>query len=278
MDHSTGSFIARGGVTVFTQTWRPETPPKAQVVLVHGFGEHSGRYTHVAQALTDAGHVVVTYDQRGHGRSGGPRGLVRDMPSLAHDLALFREELADTADGALPQVLLGHSMGGAVVLEHLVGDHAPVDAVVLSAPYVRNAAEVPGLLRTLAPVLGRFLPTAPTQGLPAEAVSRDPDVVRAYEDDPLVFHGKIPAATGATLLQFEDRIMPKVGSITEPTLVVHGTADQLADPAGSKRLADDLGGQVELKLYEGLYHEVFNEPEQARVLADVTGYLLARLT
>ncbi|WP_108664807.1 alpha/beta hydrolase [Euzebya rosea] len=277
MDHSTGSFIARGGVTVFTQTWRPEAPPRARVVLVHGFGEHSGRYTHVAEALTAAGYVVATYDQRGHGRSGGPRALVRDMPSLAHDLSLFREELADTADGALPQVLLGHSMGGAVVLEHLAGDHAPVEAVVLSAPYVRNAAEVPGVLRTLAPILGRFLPTAPTQGLPAETVSRDPAVVRAYEDDPLVFHGKIPAATGATLLQFEDRIMRRVGSITEPTLVVHGTADQLADPAGSRRLADELGGQVELKLYEGLYHEVFNEPEQERVLADVTGYLLARL-
>lgn len=277
MDHSTGSFIARGGVTVFTQTWRPEAPPRARVVLVHGFGEHSGRYTHVAEALTAAGYVVATYDQRGHGRSGGPRALVRDMPSLAHDLSLFREELADTADGALPQVLLGHSMGGAVVLEHLAGDHAPVEAVVLSAPYVRNAAEVPGVLRTLAPILGRFLPTAPTQGLPAETVSRDPAVVRAYEDDPLVFHGKIPAATGATLLQFEDRIMRRVGAITEPTLVVHGTADQLADPAGSRRLADELGGQVELKLYEGLYHEVFNEPEQERVLADVTGYLLARL-
>lgn len=274
MDHRTGSFLARAGVTIFTQSWHPAGSARARVVLVHGFGEHSGRYVHVAEALTAAGYEVATYDQRGHGRSGGPRGLLKDAGLMAADLALFRSELARLDGGELPQVLLGHSMGGAVVLEHLRREHQPVDAVVLSGPYLRNAAEVALPLRLLAPVLGRILPTLPTQAVPPEAVSRDPEVVRAYADDPLVLHAPIPAATGATLLGLEGRLVPHLGAITEPTLIVHGTEDKLADVEGSRLLAERLGGtDVTLTTYEGLYHEVFNEPEAKDVLADVVAWL-----
>jgi alpha-beta hydrolase superfamily lysophospholipase len=275
MEHSEDQFLAARGTTLFTQTWRG-ADPRALVVLVHGWAEHSGRYGHVAEALVDAGYAVAALDQRGHGRSGGPRALVRDLRELSGDLALFRQRLA--ASWELPQVLLGHSVGGAVVLQHLLDPHEPTPAVVLSAPYVRNAAAVNPVLRTLAPVVGRLAPTAPTQRLDSRDVSRDPAVVAAYDDDPLNHRGPVPAGTGATLLAIEGRIVPEAGRITEPVLVVHGERDRLADVEGSRALAGALGSDdVTLRTYPGLYHEVFNEPERDQVLADVVAWLRERV-
>lgn len=277
MDHSTSSFVARGGVTIFTQTWRPAGEARSRIVLLHGYGEHSGRYGHVAEALTADGHVVAAMDLRGHGRSGGPRGLVRDFEVMATDVDLFREELSRDADAELPQVLLGHSFGGATAIQHLLGDHDELAAVVLSAPYVRNAASVALPLKLLAPILGKLIPSLPTQAVPPDAVSRDPAVVAAYAEDPLVFHGAIPAATGAQLLGLENRLLPMVGAITEPVLILHGTEDQLAAVSGSRDIAARIGDHATLKTYDGLHHEVFNEPEQKDVLADVIEWLDAQL-
>ncbi|WP_370324104.1 lysophospholipase [Euzebya sp.] len=276
MEHTEDQFLTAGGIAIFTQTWRPPDP-RAVVVVSHGFAEHSGRYAHVAEALCDAGFAVAAFDHRGHGRSGGSRALVTDMGLLGTDLALFREQVARALPD-LPQVLLGHSMGCAAVIDHLSGHHREVAAVVLSGPFLRNASDVPAPLRALAPWLGRLLPGVPTQKLPASDVSRDPAVVRAYEEDPLVFHGGIPAGTGATLLALERTHLPRAERISEPTLIVHGTADRLAAVSGAEDLAAGLGSQVvDLRTYDGLYHEVFNEPERDRVIADVIAWLDERV-
>jgi alpha-beta hydrolase superfamily lysophospholipase len=279
MTHTTDQFLARGGVTIFTQTWAV-ADPRAVVVLSHGYAEHSGRYAHVAAALNAAGYTVVALDHRGHGRSGGPRARVGDMADLAGDLALFRSELAAGTGRhgidapALPQVLLGHSMGGAVVLEHLIGPHDPVVAVVLSGPYVRGTDPTPTPLRMLAPWIAKVLPGAPAQSLDSADVSRDPKVVADYDADPLNYRGPVQLATGAAMLAIEARVLGAASRITEPVLIVHGTEDRLAAVGGSQDLAGALGSQVvDLRTYEGLYHEVFNEPEQAEVLADVTTWL-----
>ncbi|MEE8602081.1 alpha/beta hydrolase [Euzebya tangerina] len=277
MTHSTDQFLAAGGVTIFTQTWLPAEDPSAVVILSHGFGEHSGRYGHVAAALVEAGYAVAALDHRGHGRSGGPRAYVKSISDLSNDFAMFRDIVAQTVkpgEDPLPQILLGHSMGSAVIVDHLVGPHDPVAAVVLSGPYLRNAAEVAAPLKVLAPILGRVAGKLPTQALDSGDVSRDPAVVAAYDADPLVFHGKIPAGTGATLLGLEDALMPKASRITEPLLIVHGTEDRLAAVDGARALAGAVGSQiVDLKTYDGLHHEVFNEPEQDTVLADVVAWL-----
>ncbi|HUG86713.1 MAG TPA: lysophospholipase [Euzebya sp.] len=280
MQHTTDQFLAQGGVTIFTQTWVPASDPRALVVLSHGYAEHSGRYAHVARALTDAGYAVAALDHRGHGRSGGPRARLRDISELSADYALFRDEL-DQASGKhgidipdLPHVLLGHSMGGAVVLDHLIGPHEPVRAVVLSAPFIRNTAPVPTPLRVIAPYVGRIMPGAPTQKLDSRSVSRDPKVVADYDSDPLNYRGAVQAATGAALLALESHLLGAADRITEPTLILHGTEDKLAAVGGSRDLAGALGSQVvDLKTYDGLYHEVFNEPEQDTILADVVAWL-----
>ncbi|CAN5277284.1 monoacylglycerol lipase [soil metagenome] len=275
MEHTTDQFLARGGVTIFTQTWTPQDPT-ALVVLAHGFAEHSGRYDHVAEALNGAGYAVAALDHRGHGRSGGPRARFATLGELSADFGMFRAELARTSD--LPQVLLGHSLGGAIVLDHLLGEHDPVEAVVLSGPYVRNGAAVHPLLKRLAPVIGRILPGAPTQTVDSSQVSRDPAVVARYDADPLNYRGGVPASTGAAVLAIEQHILSEASRITEPVLIVHGTADGLAAVSGSHDLAGALGSQVvDLKTYDGLYHEVFNEPEQDTVLADVIAWLAERV-
>ena len=269
--HETGQFLTAGGITIFTQTWAP-ADPTAVVVLTHGYGEHSGRYGHVADALVEAGYAVAAWDLRGHGRSGGPRARFRSIGELAGDLSLYRDEVAGRFD--LPQVLLGHSLGGAVTVRHLIGGHPPTSAVVLSAPYIVNAAKVAAPLRILAPIVARVLPGAPTQPVPADAVSRDPEVVAAYEADPLVFHGAVPADAGGALLSMAATLLPEIAAIDEPLLVIHGTEDLLADVEGSRRLVSGVSSEVvELKTYEGVHHELFNEPEQDEVLADVVAWL-----
>lgn len=278
MRHSTSSLIVRGGITLFTQLWEPDDDARATVLLSHGFAEHSGRYSHVAEALTDAGFAVAAYDQRGHGRSGGQRAVVRDVQHLADDLALVREQIADGPLGGLPQVLLGHSMGGATVIAHLAGPHEPVAAVVLSGPYLRNAANVAPPLKVLAPIIGRILPGLPTQSVDSSDVSRDPEVVHDYDTDPLNYRGGVPAGTAAMLLGLEQHLLPKAAAITEPMLVLHGGEDRLAAVAGSRDLLTTLGSaDATLKVYPGLYHEIFNEPERKRVLDDVVGWLADRV-
>ena len=280
MDHQTGSFLARGGVSIFTQGWRPAGTPRARVVLVHGFGEHSGRYDHVAQALVEAGHLVCALDLRGHGRSGGPRAVVRLDDQVA-DLALYLSELdreaADAGEADLPLVLLGHSMGGALVTALLAEGEVTPDAVVLSGPYIRNAVAVPALLRTLAPIIGRIAPGLPTQSLDPADVSRDAEVVADYASDPLVHHGGVPAGTGAALLGVEAQLLPRLGRVQVPLLVVHGGDDRLADVEGARALVAAWGGPAELSVQPGLYHEVFNEPEREKVLAEVVDWLDATL-
>lgn len=275
MQHETGSFLAAGGVTIFTQTWRPEAQPRAVVVLSHGYAEHSGRYAHVAAALVDAGYAVLAFDHRGHGRSGGQRALIRSIRVLVHDLTLVRSEAAGRFEG-LPQVLLGHSAGAAVVLEHLLDGADKPAALVLSAAYLRNAVPVATPMKMAAPWLARLVPQLPTQRIDATAISRDPEVVQAYDRDPLVFRGKVPAVTGARLLELEERILPKAALIDVDTLILHGTNDRLADVDGSRELASRMPNAT-LRTFDGLYHEVFNEPEKEDVLAAVIAWLDATL-
>lgn len=277
MAHDTSSFVTAGGITIFTQTWTPDGPPHGVVLLAHGYAEHSGRYRHVAEALTGAGFALAALDLRGHGRSGGPRATIHAFSLYALDFKLFHEQVAATF-GDVPHVVLGHSMGGCVALDYLEGDPLPVAALVTSGAYLRNAIPVPDPVRKVAPLLGKVLPWLPTQSLDAADVSRDPAVVRAYDADPLNYRGKVPAQMAAQLLTIGDRVLAGAGRITCPALVLHGTADRIADPGGSRELHRRLGSDdTRLELYEGLYHEVFNEPERDQVLGDVIDWLSERV-
>jgi len=271
------NFDGVGGVRIVYDVWTPDTPPRAAVVLSHGLGEYARRYDHVAQCFGDAGLVTYALDHRGHGRSDGKRMLVRDISEYTGDFDTL-VGIASREHPGLKCIVLGHSMGGGIVFAYGVERPDNYDMMVLSAPAVAAQELVSPLMTIAAKVLGVLMPGLPVQELDVEAISRDPAVVAAYNEDPLVYHGKVPAGVGRALLEVGETMPQRAPALTAPLLVVHGDADRLIPVDGSRRLVECVGStDVELKVYPGLYHEVFNEPERAQVLDDVVSWILQRL-
>jgi alpha-beta hydrolase superfamily lysophospholipase len=276
------TFDGVGGVRIVYDTWTPDSgpegpaAPKAVVVLSHGFGEHARRYDHLAQRFGEAGLVTYALDHRGHGRSGGKRVYLKDIAEYTGDFGTL-VGIADREQLGLPKVVLGHSMGGAIVFAYATEHPADYDLIVLSGPAIAAQADVSPMLAVVGKVVGSLAPGVPVQQLDANAVSRDPAVVAAYDADPLVHHGKVPAGIARALLQVGETMPQRAKSITKPLLVVHGADDRLIPAAGSELLVDCVRSQdVHLKVYPELYHEVFNEPERDRVLDDVVAWIEAR--
>jgi alpha-beta hydrolase superfamily lysophospholipase len=270
-------FDGVGGVRIVYDTWTPDAPARGVVVLAHGYAEHARRYDHVAQRFGDAGLIVYALDHRGHGRSGGKRVYLRDISEYTGDFHTLVGIAADEHPD-LPRIVLGHSMGGGVVFaygaEH-PGDYA---AMVLSGPAVYAQSAVKPWLVTVAKLLGRIAPGVPVEQLDADAVSRDPEVVAAYKADPLVYQGKLPAGIARGLFTVGETMPQRAGAVTAPLLVVHGEKDTLIPVEGSDRLVECVGSRdVHLKVYPGLFHEVFNEPERDVVLDDVISWIEVRL-
>lgn len=255
--------------------------PKAArgtIVLVHGLGEHLGRYAWLTERLVRAGWYVAGFDQRGHGRSSGARGGIPRETALLGDLAAVLDDLP--ARGApRPLIVLGHSMGGVVAArfaaEALAADAAawsrPIDGLVLSSPAL--AADLSGWQRTLM-ALGRLAPDrAAGNGLEAAAISRDPDVVRAYRDDPLV-HDRITPRLAAFILSAGEAVRARAAAWQLPTLLLWAGADRCVAPRGSAAFAAAAPPTVvRAKAYAGLCHEIFNEPEKLQVLDELLGWL-----
>lgn len=271
------SFDGVGGTHIVYDVWVPNTDPTGVVVLSHGFGEHARRYDHVAQRFGEAGLITFALDHRGHGRSGGKRVYVRDISEYTGDfhhlVGLATAEYPD-----LPRIVLGHSMGGGIVFAYGVEHPDDYKLMVLSGPAVDARSQVSTALAITAKLLGSIAPGLQVQELPADAVSRDPEVVTAYIADPLVHHGKVPAGVGKALIGIGETMPQRAASITAPLLVVHGEKDSLIPVEGSRKLVECVGSSdVALKVYPGLYHEVFNEPERAVVLDDVVSWIEVRL-
>jgi len=233
--------------------WRaPAGRPRAAVLLVHGYAEHCGRHGVLAQTFAERSALVFAYDQRGFGRSGGRRAYVetfdRYLDDLDRVLAAVRSRTPE-----VPLFLFGHSMGGLVVLKYVL-DRAPASlaGLLLSAPALEVNPDLAPMLRRVAQLLGRIAPRLPTVRSPEGAISRDPAVVRHAHDDPLNYHGRIPARTGAELLRAGKSVRARLEAVEHPFLVLHGTDDRLASPLWSRRLYDRAGASDKtLKLYEG---------------------------
>jgi acylglycerol lipase len=265
------------GLTMFAQGWAPEKEPKAVVCLVHGLGEHSGRYAHVGAAFSAAGYALLGFDLRGHGKSGGPRGHTPSLEAFFKDIDAFVADAAKRYPSAT-RFLYGHSLGGLLSLSYSLSHKPDVRGMIISSPGLRTAIHEQKAKLMLAKVLGTI---APTITLPSELVaahiSRDPQVVDTYVKDPLV-HDKITTGFGRAGLQATDIVFTRAAQLPVPVLLVYCSADQIAFPRGSEefaRLAPQ--GLVTLKRYEGLYHEPHNEPEKAQVLKDYIQWLDAQI-
>jgi alpha-beta hydrolase superfamily lysophospholipase len=271
------AFDGVGDVRIVYDVWTPDATPRAVVILSHGFGEHARRYDHVAERFGRDGFLTYALDHRGHGRSGGKRVLVKNISEFTGDFDTL-VGIATQEHPGVPRIVLGHSMGGGIVFAYGVEHPDNYDLMVLSGPAVAAQTAVSPLLAWLAKTIGAIAPGMPLQQLEAGAVSRDPAVVDAYNTDPLVYHGKVPGGIARVLMLVGETMPQRAASLAAPLLVVHGSEDRLIPEIGSHQLVDAVGSSdVELKVYPGLYHEVFNEPELEQVLDDVVSWINTRL-
>jgi alpha-beta hydrolase superfamily lysophospholipase len=263
------------GTRLYWQGWEPDEPARGTAVIVHGAAEHGGRYAYVAERLVAAGYGAYALDHRGHGRSDGPRAMIERLDQLVDDLGLFLTRVRERHGGERP-FLVGHSLGGAVALTYTIRHGDEVAGLAVSGPAVATEA-VPAALKAVTAGLSTVAPRLPVFKIEDDAISRDPEVVRAYQRDPLNHNGKLPARTLAEIMRSKDAMPRRVGSLRAPLLLLHGSEDRLCPPEGS-RMVHTLAGSDDktLKIYEGLYHEVFNEPERAEVVGDLVSWIAER--
>ncbi len=261
------TWKAPDGSRLFRRSWVPAGADRV-ALLVHGYAEHSGRYEGIARWLAARGVAVHAYDHRGHGRSEGRRGHVRSFEEFLDDLDGVLAEVR-REHGGLPLYLIGHSMGGLISLAYLVERQPVLHGAVSSGAAVSVEALPPSRIR-MARLLRKVLPTMRMpSGLDLEGLSRDPAVLEAYTEDPFVFRD-MTLSLGAELIEAALRTAPRGAEVSVPLLVLHGAEDPICDPAGSRRFADDVRATgSELRIYEGLRHEIFNEPEKEEVYTDV---------
>jgi alpha-beta hydrolase superfamily lysophospholipase len=268
-------FAAGKGRSLFRRAWLPPEPQRL-LVLVHGYAEHSGRYEHLGAWFAARGCAVHAYDQQGHGRSDGLRGHVRRFGDLLDDLQIFLERVREEQPG-LAAFLVGHSMGGLVVAAFVRERDPQLVGAVTSGAALR-LAEVPSgakllALRLLRRVAPRFAMTSPVD---PEALSRDPEVGRAYLEDPLVFQ-RMTLSLATEVFDAGRRTLAGAAEVRLPMLLLHGEEDSLCPADGSRAFYRQIGAAgSDLRVYPELRHEIFNEPEQESVFADLLDWLRER--
>ncbi len=266
------SYTTPDGVNLACRFWATPGSPTSVVVIVHGYAEHCGRHAALATHLVEHGHAVFSYDQRGHGHSGGRRAYVHAFDLYLDDLGAMLDEARKNAPN-VPVFLFGHSMGGTVVTLYCLERRPAIDGLILSSPALK-LPDIAPLLQRLSSVIGRLFPRLPTVKLNLAHLSHDPEVIARTQADPLYFHGRIPARTGAELIRAIQRIGQQMEALTLPFLLFHGTEDQITDPAGSSELYRRARcTDKTLALYPGLYHETLNEPEKDQVLEEIIEWL-----
>jgi acylglycerol lipase len=277
MKRQEGTFQGARDANIYYQCWLPDGEPRAVVLIVHGIGEHGGRYMNVVNHLAPRGHALYAVDHIGHGKSGGTREYVERFEDYVDTLKIFFDMIRGWQPDR-PIFMLGHSLGGLIATVYLLDHQGGLAGAVISGPAVKVPDNISPVTVALGKLLSAVMPRFGLVGLSADGVSRDPAVVRAYVQDPLVYTGKTPARSAAEMLKAMQRVEAEAARITLPILILQGSEDKLVDPSGAQMLYDKVGSTDKTyKLYEGLYHEVHNEPEHDQVLGDVGAWLEARL-
>lgn len=277
MNHQEFNWKAFDGTELFAQVWEPSVvSPRAVICLVHGLGEHSGRYAHVAEAFEKEGYILFGIDHRGHGRSGGVRGHISSIEDFLKDIDLLIEK-ARTRYPGLPVLLYGHSLGGILVLHYGLKRRPALKGVIATSPGLHTSLEEQSLKKFMVRLLGSLMPnTALPSGLDTAGISRDAAVVEKYKQDPLV-HDKITLGFGKVMLGVIAWTLEHAGEFNLPLLLLHGKSDSIAFPSGSTEVAGALKQNCTLVLWDGAYHELHNEPEKADVFKTMTMWIDARL-
>jgi len=275
MEQQEFTFVGAAAATLFGQSWRPEQP-KAVVLVVHGFGEHSGRYGYLVPPLTAAGYAVYALDHRGHGRSPGKRGHIDSFDDYLADVRALAA-FAQAASPGLPVVVFGHSLGGLIALLYALRYPSGLAGVIASAPLLTKPNVSPMLL-TVAQLLSRVAPSfALDTGLDATTISRDPAEVARYTSDPQV-HSKSTARAGSEIMKAIDWAQAHAGELTVPLLLYHGDADNLVPIEGSRRFFAAVQEQDKQFVERpGGYHESHNDLGRDELFTMIVAWLNAHI-
>ena len=273
MKHKEGKFKGLKNFDLYHQCWLPEASPKAVLLVAHGLAEHSGRYKNLVNYFVPKGYAVYALDHRGHGKSDGVRCYVDRFSDYLADLKTFFDMVRKEHKSARI-FLVGHSMGATIATAYAVDHQKEMSGLIVSGASLVASTSVSPVLLAMAGVISVLAPKMGVTVLDASAISRDQAVVDAYVNDPLVYRGKLPARMGAELAKMWKQLPEQMTEIKLPVLIMHGSADHLADSRGSKLLYERVSSKDKtLKLYDGFYHEIFNEPEHKQVMADVAAWL-----
>jgi len=277
MKHTEARLQGAGQRSIYCQCWEPETAPKAILLLVHGAGEHSGRYLHVAEFFVEQGLAVLALDHRGHGHSDGKPGHIDVFDDYLVDLAVFHNEVERRFPG-VPIFLLGHSLGGLIACNYLLQQQDRFVGCILSGALIKSDLQPGWVQMGVIQLLALLAPRLGVMQLDASGVSRDAEEVKKYVEDPLVLHGKASARMVRELFAGMATLQADAADITLPMLMLHGDADVLTSPDGSRYLHQHISSTDKtLTMYPGLFHEILNEPERQDVLDQILSWCEARL-
>lgn len=276
MPHNTFTWKTEDGLTLQGQLWTPNDNPTALICLVHGLSEHSGRYSHLAVFLNQAGYALAAFDLRGHGKSEGKRGHAPSYEVLINDIAAFISQVGQHISSC-PQFLYGHSMGGNLVINYILRRQPDFQGVIVASPWLRLAQEVPAWKIILGRILYKLWPSLTLAGdINMDAISRQAEVVAAYQNDPLVDRC-ISAQLALDIIEAGEWALAHGTELSLEMLLMHGDADRITSAEASHEFAQRIGERCQFKLWAGLYHEIHNEPEQDLVFQYLLAWLQKRL-
>ncbi len=259
------SWTDKQGLKFYSKAWEPDGKPKAAVALLHGLGEHIGRYQHVAEAFSSAGYALMGMDLRGHGRSEGPRGHTPSVEAFMQDIDLLLEHVRERYPG-LPLFLYGHSLGAILALNYGLRRKPDLKGVIATGPALHTELENQRFKVGMAQVLGTLLPSVLiNSGLQTSHLSHDPQVEKVYVSDPLV-HDKMSLGFGKLMYENIHWTLAHASDFPLPLLMMHGTQDSIAFPSSSQEFTGAVGSKATLVLWKDLYHEIHNEPNKAEVI------------
>ncbi len=273
MKHRESRFDNTRGQSIYTQRWAPENTPKAAILLVHGLAEHSSRYRDFGGFLVERGYALCALDLPGHGKSDGRPGFIARFSHYLDTVNRYLETL-QTDYPNQPLILFGHSMGGLVSSRLLLDNQRAFHGAVLTGPAINSPNQPPALQLLIIRLLSLLAPKLGVISLDSSEVSRDPQVVEDYKNDPLVYNGKISARSVAELFAAMEYVKANAGAIDLPILLMHGEADVMTCPTGSRFLHDQVSSADRtLSIYQGLRHEILNEPEKLTVYSEIADWL-----
>jgi len=266
------NLSARDGIKLYVQSWEPETESRGVVCLVHGLGEHSGRYLHLAEFLSHENYTLFAFDLRGHGKSQGKRGHTPSISVLFDDIDQVLSESILRYNGK-PHFLYGHSLGGLLVIAYAIQYHPQITGIISTGPIFRTAFKPPIWKTSLGRLIRGILPAfAMNNEVDPHVLSHDQQIVRAYVDDPLV-HDRISARLGIDMLDLGIWALEHASEVNTPLFLMHAGDDRLCSVEASQEFAARAGEICTLKIWEGLYHEIHNEPEKNLVFNTALAWL-----